>query len=96
VSEATTRIARRFVVAGRVQGVCFRAFTQARATELGVAGWVRNLQDGRVECVAAGSPGDLARLRSELEQGPPAARVVEVEEEPFAGPVDPGAFAIRR
>ena len=91
-----SRVARRFVVAGRVQGVYFRAFTQERARELGVAGWVRNLPDGRVECVAAGAPEAIARLRAVLEQGPPAARVVEVVEEPWAGAIEIGGFEIRR
>ena len=91
-----SRVARRFVVAGRVQGVYFRAFTLERARELGVAGWVRNLPAGRVECVATGSTEQLARLRAVLEEGPPAARVVEVVEEPWEGTIDAVGFAIRR
>ncbi|MBI5367263.1 MAG: acylphosphatase, partial [Planctomycetes bacterium] len=50
-----TEIARAHVlVAGRVQGVCFRACTREEARRLGVAGWVRNLPDGRVEAVFEG------------------------------------------
>ena len=42
-------VARRFLISGRVQGVGFRFFVEARATTEGVHGWVRNLADGRVE-----------------------------------------------
>lgn len=95
MSGALPRIARRFLVSGRVQGVFFRAFTGERARQLGIDGWVRNLPDGRVECVAAGSPEDLMRLRAVLEQGPPAASVKAVEEGPWEGVVANG-FETRR
>jgi acylphosphatase len=65
----------RFLVEGRVQGVCFRAATQARAQALGLTGHARNLPDGRVEVVASGFPGALAELAEWLRHGPPAARV---------------------
>jgi acylphosphatase len=96
VSAAAARIARRFVVAGRVQGVYFRAFTQARARELGLGGWVRNLHDGRVECVAAGGRDALGSLRAALESGPPAARVSAVEESAWEHDVPEAEFEIRR
>ena len=44
----------RFLVAGRVQGVFYRASTQSQAQVLGLAGWARNLPDGRVEVLARG------------------------------------------
>ena len=65
----------RFLVEGRVQGVSFRAATQARARALGLTGHARNLPDGRVEVVACGSPAALAELAQWLRHGPPAARV---------------------
>jgi acylphosphatase len=95
MSGALPRLATRFLVSGRVQGVYFRAFTRERARELGIDGWVRNLPDGRVECVAVGSPEVLERLRAVLEHGPPAASVVAVEESPWEGVVAKG-FETRR
>lgn len=65
-------------ISGRVQGVCFRAFTQREAQRLGVSGWVRNLPDGRVEVAAAGSPAALDEFRQWLHRGPPQAVVREV------------------
>ncbi|WP_084960270.1 acylphosphatase [Thermoactinospora rubra] len=49
-------------VRGRVQGVGFRWWTRARARELGLAGWARNLPDGRVEVVAEGSRASCVKL----------------------------------
>lgn len=71
--------AARWLVSGRVQGVGFRWFTQRQAEQLGLAGWARNLPDGRVEVVARGSAGALASLSEWLAQGPPTARVENVE-----------------
>lgn len=68
-------LSRRFFVAGRVQGVGFRAATQATAQRLNLRGWVRNLPDGRVEVLAAGSREALEDLERWLFQGPPGARV---------------------
>lgn len=68
----------RFVVLGRVQGVWFRAFTREQATELGLAGWVRNREDGAVEGEAWGTAAALEVFRERLRQGPPAARVEKV------------------
>ncbi len=70
---------RRWLVAGQVQGVGFRAFVARRATELGVTGEVRNLPDGRVEVIAQGSEQALAALRELLGTGPRMARVSSVE-----------------
>jgi acylphosphatase len=66
-------------VRGRVQGVGFRWFVRERARELGLCGWVRNLEDGDVEVAALGSAEALERLRARLEAGPPGARVMTVE-----------------
>jgi acylphosphatase len=73
------------LVSGRVQGVFFRASAQAEAQRLGVAGWARNLRDGRVEVMACGDTDALARFREWLGHGPPQAEVedVTVAEQPF-------------
>lgn len=65
----------RFLVEGRVQGVCFRASTRAQALALGVNGYARNLPDGRVEVLAAGDEAAVEALAQWLRHGPPAARV---------------------
>ncbi|HEY4977661.1 MAG TPA: acylphosphatase [Candidatus Acidoferrum sp.] len=74
--------ARRFFVAGRVQGVGYRVFVQRLAEELELQGYVRNRQDGRVEVMAMGEPEKLRLLLKELKKGPMMARVTEVNEEP--------------
>lgn len=70
---------RHYWVSGRVQRVSFRATTQAKAAELGLTGWVRNLADGRVEAVACGAPPALAAFEIWLWQGPRRAEVTQVE-----------------
>jgi acylphosphatase len=72
--------ARRFLVRGRVQGVGFRWFVEREARILGIAGWVRNTADGAVEVLGQGTWTQLSGLRDRLQQGPPAARVDNVEE----------------
>ncbi|NGP51909.1 acylphosphatase [Thioalkalivibrio sp. XN8] len=72
-------VARRCTVTGRVQGVFFRASTARKAAELGVTGAARNLPDGTVEVLACGSEQAVAGLCDWLHEGPPAARVDEVE-----------------
>ncbi|MBA8889356.1 acylphosphatase [Dokdonella fugitiva] len=76
----------RFHVSGLVQGVFFRASTQARARELGLVGWAKNLVDGRVEVVAGGDAAAIDELERWLLRGPPGARVDAVEREPFDAP----------
>lgn len=68
----------RCLVSGRVQGVFFRASTRAKALELGLTGYARNLQDGRVEVLACGSRAALRALEAWLWEGPPAAQVADV------------------
>lgn len=68
------------IVHGRVQGVNFRWHTRQKAQRLGLTGWVRNLPGNRrVEVVAEGSATALGDLILFLHQGPPSARVDEVE-----------------
>lgn len=65
-------------VSGKVQGVWFRASTKEQADKCGVAGWVRNLPDGRVEVLAAGERSQVARLYDWLHVGPPLAKVTSL------------------
>ena len=88
------RRAIRCVVAGRVQGVNYRAATVERASELGLGGWVKNLSDGRVEAVASGPLEALTEFAAWLWQGPPAARVASVQVEEWTGTV-PDRFDAR-
>ena len=70
---------RRFIVSGRVQGVGFRAFVEARAATLGLAGWVRNRGDGTVEALAIGPPAAVEAFIAWAHRGPSNARVSRVE-----------------
>lgn len=81
------RVARRFLVSGRVTGVGFRYFVQDVARREGISGVVRNLPDGRVEAVAEGDDESLTRLEIALRRGPPHARVdhVDVDAVPLSG-----------
>lgn len=77
-------------ISGRVQGVWFRDSCARRAREEGVAGWCRNLVDGRVEAVFEGPPGPVEGMVAWCHEGPPRAHVTDVErrgEEPV-GEVD--------
>ena len=85
----------RCVVAGRVQGVYFRAAAAERAVALELRGWVRNLPDGRIETVAAGSTDALIEFAAWLWQGPPAARVDSVQVEDWSDAV-PDGFDVQR
>jgi acylphosphatase len=72
-------IRRRVVVHGRVQGVFFRDSTRQRASQHGVAGWVRNNWDGTVEAVFEGEPDAIERLVEFCRRGPRGAEVERVE-----------------
>jgi acylphosphatase len=85
----------RCLVAGRVQGVYYRAATAAQAAGLALDGWVKNLADGRVEVVAAGDAAAIAALARWLWQGPPAARVEAVHIEEWTSSV-PRGFSVAK
>jgi acylphosphatase len=89
-----SRVRRRVVVHGRVQGVFFRDTARRRAQQHGVAGWVRNNWDGTVEGVFEGDPEAVERLVAFCREGPRGAHVerVEVHDEP---PEDLTGFAVR-
>ena len=73
------RIRRRVVVHGRVQGVFFRDSTDREARSRGLAGWVRNRDDGTVEAVFEGAPDDVRALVEFCESGPGSADVEQTE-----------------
>jgi len=84
-----------FRVRGQVQGVFFRASTEATARRLGLSGWVRNGENGDVEVIACGSARQLDDLEKWLWQGPPNARVTGVRRAPAALQTFSG-FEVRR
>ena len=67
------------LIAGRVQGVFFRANTQKKARELGLTGFVRNLPDGQVETLAEGPEDHLKTFLAWCRQGPPSSQVTSVK-----------------
>jgi acylphosphatase len=69
----------KIVVAGRVQGVYFRYFTENKAKELAIVGSVRNLDDGRVEIIAQADHITLEAFIRWCHKGPITARVDKVE-----------------
>ena len=73
-------IARRYLIHGRVQGVGYRYFVERAASGIGVTGYARNLDDGRVEVYAVGSEAQLSDLAGRLRQGPRWADVRGVDE----------------
>jgi ADP-ribose pyrophosphatase len=88
------RIARRLVIAGRVQGVGFRDAMRDVATHCGVSGWVRNRRDGGVEAWVQGPPAGVEHVLAWSRRGPPAARVTSVDIEEV--PVDAALTAFDR
>jgi len=75
------RVARRYLISGRVQGVGFRFFTEASAVREGLQGWVRNLPDGRVDITVEGEADAVERFERDIRHGPPSARVNDVDVE---------------
>ena len=75
------RVARRYLISGRVQGVGFRFFTEAAAAREGLQGWVRNLPDGRVDITVEGDADAIERFERDIRHGPPSARVSDVDVE---------------
>jgi acylphosphatase len=84
-------------VTGRVQGVGFREFVRTIAQRLGIAGWVRNREDGAVELAASGRASQIETLLAAVRRGPAGGNVQDVR----TLPVDehdplPKPFVIRR
>jgi acylphosphatase len=72
-------------VVGKVQGVGFRWFVREVARRAGLAGWVRNHDDGRVEIAASGAEPAIEALKAAARTGPFGARVERVTELPLTG-----------
>jgi acylphosphatase len=89
------RSARRYYIAGQVQGVGYRYFAQRVARDFGVRGWARNLDDGRVEVLALGTPHQLEDFEAELRVGPPRAMVRHLTVEEAAEVARVEGFHIR-
>ncbi|HUF26273.1 MAG TPA: acylphosphatase [Gemmatimonadaceae bacterium] len=81
-------------IVGRVQGVGYRWFAREQARRLGVAGWVRNRDDGSVEVTASGPDELVASLVEELRAGPPGARIDGIRQLADPGGDLPHPFSI--
>lgn len=67
------------LISGRVQGVFYRASAHEEGRRLGLAGWVRNLPDGRVEAVVQGPEKDVNAFVEWCRKGPPLAQVTKID-----------------
>lgn len=83
------------LISGLVQGVFFRFYAQEKAQQLNIAGWVRNLNDGRTEILAIGEEEPLKQLLDWCYQGPSEARVEKVEFKWEEKVVDSSNFVIK-
>ncbi len=89
------KVQARVLIEGRVQGVSFRYYTQLKAHELGITGWVRNLSGGRqVEAVFVGEKDAVEKMLAWCERGSPHARVDSVRVE-YQSPSEFHGFNIR-
>jgi|UniRef100_A0A7C4YFQ5 acylphosphatase len=67
------------IVKGYVQGVGYRFFTERKAKEYGITGWVKNLRDGNVQVVAEGERSIIEEFIKDLKVGPHSASVTDIE-----------------
>lgn len=68
-------------ISGKVQGVSYRHSTVRMAHQLGLRGWVQNMEDGSVQALLQGEPDQIDRMLAWMRRGPPAARVQDVVSE---------------
>lgn len=80
MSRSSQKIARKYVISGRVQGVGFRYFAERWANVLGLAGYAKNLWDGTVEVYAVGDVASLDEFKRQLGEGPRSAHVTGLME----------------
>jgi acylphosphatase len=88
-------VCKRCLVSGKVQGVFYRASTAEQAKRLGLAGYAKNLPDGRVEVLACGEQSKVEELIAWLRQGPPSAKVSGVEVQDADASQAPADFSTR-
>ena len=81
-------------ISGRVQGVGFRDWTQRKAADHGLSGWVRNLPGGEVEALFSGPPEAVDKMLTAARRGPQLARVDDVKIVDAAEPAK-GPFSVR-
>ena len=81
-------------VHGKVQGVGYRIWVRGEATELGLAGWVRNERDGSVTAWLAGAEAAVSTMIERLRKGPPGAWVSRIDVEELEGWSAPVGFRI--
>lgn len=74
------KLARKYAISGRVQGVGFRFFAERVANQLGIRGYVKNCWDGTVEVYAIGDAHSLEEFKRHLAEGPRSARVNSIDE----------------
>lgn len=89
-------IARKLLISGLVQGVGYRFFAQRAAARHQVRGYVKNLEDGRVEAVAQGDEKSVKDFTEDLSAGPYYARVEDIEETVLEPNKSFSAFLIER
>jgi acylphosphatase len=94
--EQPAEITKHYLISGRVQGVGFRAFTERSARPLGLRGWVRNLEDGRVEAVVTGRMDALSEFEVRLRQGPSYGRVDALVVEIWKSVAKDEGFSVRK
>ena len=91
---ADERRAVRVSIAGRVQGVSFRVWTRAEAEKLGLAGWVRNEDDGSVTALIVGAGSAISTMMERFWQGPIGASVSSVTSQDVDPGQEPNGFRI--
>jgi acylphosphatase len=70
----------RLYISGTVQGIFYRGFIKENAEKLGIKGFVRNLEDGRVEIFCEGNPEEVKKMIAICKKGPRHAEIKKVEE----------------
>jgi len=84
------------IIKGRVQGVGFRYWTQDKARDLGLDGWVRNRPDGSVEALFAGPGHRVAEMLAACWRGPNFARITAVDVQEVPDETAPAGFHVVR